>query len=80
MGRTQIENPVYQQIAVDLAGKIAAGKYREQERIRGRSVLASYYNVSPETIRKAVGILADVGIVQIHQGVGVEVVSAQKAW
>ena len=79
MGRTQIENPVYQQIAVDLAGKIAAGKYREQERIRGRSVLASYYNVSPETIRKAVGILADVGIVQIHQGVGVEVVSAQKA-
>ncbi|WP_077534763.1 TrkA C-terminal domain-containing protein [Massiliimalia massiliensis] len=79
MSRTRIESPVYQQIAVDLAAKIASGKYQEKERIRGRSTLASYYNVSPETIRKAVYILEDVGIVTIHQGIGIEVASAEKA-
>ena len=79
MSRTRIESPVYQQIAVDLAVKIASGKYQEKERIRGRSTLASYYNVSPETIRKAVYILEDVGIVTIHQGIGIEVASAEKA-
>ena len=79
MSRTRIENPIYQQIAVDLAGRIAAGQYKAQERIRGRSTLASYYNVSPETIRKAMSILAEVGIVRIRQGVGIEVVSVQNA-
>lgn len=79
MSRTRIESPVYQQIAVDLAAKIASGKYQEKERIRGRSTLASYYNVSPETIRKAVYILEDVGIVTIHQGIGIEVASAEQA-
>ena len=79
MSRTQIESPVYQQIAVDLAMKIATGKYEEKERIRGRSTLASYYNVSPETIRKAVCILEDVGIVKVQQGIGIDVASAQKA-
>ncbi len=79
MSRTRLENPIYQQIAVDLASKIVSGKYVLGERIKGRSTLASYYNVSPETIRKAVCILEDVGIVAIYPGVGIEVVSVDLA-
>lgn len=79
MSRTRLENPVYQQIAVDLASKVVNGKYPLGEKIKGRSTLASYYNVSPETIRKAVCILEDVGIVTIHPGVGIEVVSVDAA-
>lgn len=79
MGRTRIENPVYQQIAVDLATKIVAGKYLVGEKMKGRSTLAGYYNVSPETIRKAVCILEDVGVVRVQQGVGIEVISVEKS-
>ena len=51
MSRTRVESPVYQQIAVDIASKIASGKYPVGEKIKGRTTLAGYYNVSPETIR-----------------------------
>jgi K+/H+ antiporter YhaU regulatory subunit KhtT len=79
MGRTRIENPVYQQIAVDIAAKIVNGKYQVGEKIKGRSTLASYYNVSPETIRKAMCILEDVGIVSVRPGVGVEITSMENS-
>lgn len=79
MGRTRIENPVYQQIAVDIATKIVNGKYQLGEKIKGRSTLASYYNVSPETIRKAMCILEDVGIVSVHPGVGIEITSLENS-
>lgn len=79
MSRTRVESPVYQQIAVDIASKIASGKYPVGEKIKGRTTLAGYYNVSPETIRKAVCILEDVGVVLMRAGVGIEVISAEKA-
>jgi K+/H+ antiporter YhaU regulatory subunit KhtT len=79
MSRTRVESPVYQQIAVDIASKIASGKYPVGEKIKGRTTLAGYYNVSPETIRKAVCILEDVGVVLVRAGVGIEVISAEKA-
>ena len=43
----------YLQIALDLATRIAKGELPEGSRIYGRSVMASEYNVSPETIRRA---------------------------
>lgn len=79
MPRTRIEVPVYQQIAVDIASKIVNGKYHVGEKIKGRSTLASYYNVSPETVRKAMCILEDIGGVLIKPGVGIEVLSVEKA-
>ena len=74
-----MENPVYQQIAVDIASKVVNGKYPVGEKIKGRSTMASFYNVSPETIRKAICILEDVGIVAIYPGGGVEIISAEAA-
>jgi K+/H+ antiporter YhaU regulatory subunit KhtT len=69
----------YRQIAIDIAKDIAQGKYKEGQKLFGRSVLASYYQVSSETIRKAVYILKDVGILDIEKGSGIEVQSIEKA-
>ena len=52
MQRTVVPSQ-YLQIARDLAGRIARGELEEGSRIYGRSVMASEYSVSPETIRRA---------------------------
>ena len=64
---------------MELAQKIADGWYTVGEKISARSTLASNYNVSPETARKAVNILVDLGIVTIRQGSGTYVASREKA-
>lgn len=62
-----------------MAEKIANGWYQVGEKINARSTLASKYNVSPETARKAVNMLTDLGIVNIRQGSGTYVASREKA-
>lgn len=69
----------YEQIAVDIAGKIAHNEYAVGEKLYGRSVLAGQYNVSPETIRRAVALLQSMHIVQVEAGRGISVVDQQKA-
>lgn len=56
----------YQQIAADVAGKIVSGGYKEGERIFARSALSVHYGVSPETSRRAIALLADLGLSLIH--------------
>ncbi|MCL6559075.1 MAG: GntR family transcriptional regulator [Firmicutes bacterium] len=68
----------YATIAIDIATRIVRGEYREGQKIFGRSTLAGKYNVSPETIRRALTLLQDTGIVQVSPGVGV-VVKSQRA-
>ena len=69
----------YIKIAQDICGRILVGEYQEGMMLKGRSVLASFYNVSPETIRKAVNLLAKEKIVEIKRGVGIFVDSALNA-
>lgn len=69
----------YIKIAQDICGKILVGEYKEGSILKGRSILASFYKVSPETIRKAVNILAGEGIVEIKRGVGIFIISALHA-
>lgn len=76
---SKVAMAVYRQIAIDIARNIVNGKYAQGERLYGRSVLASHYKVSPETIRKSVYLLKDVGILETEKGSGVEIVSAKKA-
>ncbi|MDR3271599.1 MAG: GntR family transcriptional regulator [Peptococcaceae bacterium] len=66
-----MEQARYQEIAIDIAHAIVLGEYREGEKIRGRSTLAGRFNVSPETIRRAIAILQNVGVVSAEQGIGV---------
>ncbi len=72
-------NPSYLLIAKDIALKISKGIYKENDKIKGRTLLAGEYNVSPETIRKAINILANEKIVLVKQGVGIFVISSDTA-
>jgi DNA-binding GntR family transcriptional regulator len=69
----------YIKIAQDICSRIMSGEYQEGSILKGRSVLASFYNVSPETIRKSVNLLAREGIVNIKRGVGIFVLSVLHA-
>lgn len=75
----KIDIPKYQQIAADIAAKIAYGDYLEGEKIYVRSALASQYGVSSETARRAVCVLSDMKIVEITKGSGVLIKSRKLA-
>ncbi len=75
----KIDIPKYQQIAADIAAKIAYGEYPEGEKIYVRSSLVSQYGVSSETARRAVCVLADMKIVEITKGSGVLIKSRKLA-
>lgn len=64
-------NARYVKIAKDIARKIVNDEFPEGSILKGRSLLASIYNVSPETIRKSVQLLADEKILFVKHGVGV---------
>ena len=71
--------PRYQQIAADIAAKIAGGEYKIGDKIFARSSLASQYHVSSETSRRAICVLCDMKIVESIQGVGVVIQSPENA-
>ncbi len=69
----------YLKIAVDIAARIVAGDLEIGEKIKGRSVLSTEYNVSPETIRRAMSVLSDKEVVKVNIGSGITVLSREKA-
>ena len=74
-----VAGPIYYRIAADLAARIVRGDIREGERLSGRSMLVGSYGVSSETIRRALNLLSEQGIVEVVPGSGVRVISRQKA-
>ena len=77
--RTTVAPSQYLQIALDIAGRIANGNLPEGSRLYGRSVMASEYSVSPETIRRALRLLADMKVVEVRPQSGATVLSADNA-
>ena len=75
----KVQRPVYQLIALDVAQNIAEGRYRPDEKVRGRSTLAGKYNVSPETVRRAMSMLQDMEILEMRQGSGIYIRDVAKA-
>lgn len=76
----KMQIPIYQEIAIDIAHRIYAGSLKIGDKIYGRSTMASEYNVSPETIRRSVKILEDVGVLQSTKGSGTLILSKEKAY
>ena len=74
----QRTTPRYIKIAQDICGKILTGEYPEGTLLKGRSILGASYNVSPETVRKALNILEKDKVVS-KRGVGVFVDSVLHA-
>ena len=75
----KITTPRYYKIAVRIARDIAGGSYAEGEKIHARSELTAKYGVSPETARRAILVLNDLGIIEVTQGSGARVLSRQQA-
>ncbi|EMS69324.1 TrkA C-terminal domain-containing protein [Ruminiclostridium cellobioparum] len=79
IGTEQFTIPRYLKIAVDISARIASGDIQQGEKLKGRSVLSTEYNVSPETIRRAMSILSDKKVVEIALGSGIVVSSKENA-
>jgi DNA-binding GntR family transcriptional regulator len=62
--------PAYAQLVRILLGQIAAGVFRPGDRVPSEAQLCERYGVSPMTVRRAVNILADQGVVIAEQGRG----------
>ncbi|MCY9694182.1 TrkA C-terminal domain-containing protein [Paenibacillus alginolyticus] len=75
-----LEMAGYKSIALDIAQRIVSGEFPIQSKISGRTLLASEYHVSPETIRKAIGLLKDENIVSVSQGKEIVIISDQNAY
>ena len=65
----------YTRIAISLAERIASGQLKEGDKLSGRSKLSPEYNVSPETIRRTLRLLADMKVVEVKEQSGVYVLS-----
>jgi len=74
-----LEQARYQEIANAIAYSIVLGEYHEGDKIHGRSTLAGRFNVSPETIRRAIAILQSEDVVGVRQGIGITVNSKKQA-
>jgi len=76
---TKQEMAGYKSIALDIAQRIVSGEFPVHSKMSGRSLLAGQYHVSPETIRKAMGLLKDENIIFVSQGKEIIVISDLKA-
>lgn len=76
----ELESAGYKSIALDIAQRIVSGEFPVNSKISGRSLLAGQYHVSPETIRKAIGLLKDENIVSVSQGKEIIIVSERNAY
>lgn len=75
----EVKSSKYQKIAVAVAQRIADGDYVVGEKLKSRTTIASTFNVSPETARKGLNILADLNILTLKHGSGAIVLSKEKA-
>ena len=75
----RIVNPRYRQIAIDIAKRIVEKEYSIGEKVYSRSLIAAQYSVSPETARRAIAVLSDMGIVEAIKGSGVIIKSYENA-
>jgi len=77
--RLEVGHSRYEQIAIDIAQRIVRGEFRVGQKLSGRSLLAGTYNVSPETIRRSMALLQNIGVVEAITGSGIIIKSAKLA-
>ncbi|MFA1552016.1 GntR family transcriptional regulator [Actinomadura chokoriensis] len=66
--------PLYEQIAEVLAGRIADGTYPPRRRIPSEAAICEEFGVARPTARSAVRLLVERGLVQVVRGKGAYVV------
>jgi len=71
--------PPSKQIAAELRARIVSGEIPPGRRIPSLTELEQSYDVARDTLRKAVRILRDEGLVETVQGMGVYVIDKDAA-
>jgi DNA-binding GntR family transcriptional regulator len=66
----------YLRVAEDIAARIASGELAPGARLRAERELADYYEVAYGTIRRAMAVLRDRGLIETIHGRGTFVASA----
>ena len=69
----------YLSIAYQIAKRIVSGELIEGSRLSGRTLLSSEYQVSSETIRKAIKVLETYGVVESKERSGIVILSQKEA-
>jgi GntR family phosphonate transport system transcriptional regulator len=67
--------PIWSSIAANLTAEIAAGTYAQGTKLPTEAQLALRFGVNRHTVRRALGALAEAGVVQPRRGAGVFVTS-----
>lgn len=62
--------PLWQQIILDIKTKIVSGYYASGTQIESVRELASIYGVNPNTIVKSLSLLEDEGVLKTERGIG----------
>jgi len=65
--------PIYQQLARRLAGRLLAGDFDEGQAMPSVRTLASDYVLNPLTVSRALQTLVDEGLLEVRRGVGMYV-------
>ncbi|MFI6500468.1 GntR family transcriptional regulator [Nonomuraea typhae] len=65
-----MSEPLYRQVADDLRKKIVSGSLQPGQRLPSQSELEQLFGVSTNTIRLAIALLANQGLVETRQGLG----------
>lgn len=63
--------PLYQQVSQRIFQKIKQGVYKFGDRIPSEKDLADHYGVNRMTVRRAIGLLAEQGILKSRRGKGI---------
>ena len=63
--------PNYQRVIDAITADIQAGRLKPDDRLPSTAQLAETYGFSPGTIRRAVEVLIERGVLRGHQGLGV---------
>jgi DNA-binding GntR family transcriptional regulator len=73
--RADDPRPPYVQLAADLRDAIAAGQYKEGDRLPSTRRLAETHGISTGTVQHAMKLLREEGLIGGHQGRGVFVLA-----
>jgi DNA-binding GntR family transcriptional regulator len=73
----ELFEPTYLQLVRILQEQITSGELRPGDRLPSESQLCKHHDVSPMTVRRAINILVDQGVVLAEQGKGTFVKSMQ---
>ena len=80
MAANERREPKYATIAADLEAKIKDGEYRPGQALPGQRDLSAAYGVTLMTLRQALALLTDRGLVSQHPGRGTFVSTPKAAY